>query len=53
MKKRYSSTEEFKDTKGFIINRISKRNRQHNGHEKKYKRTNNDQQNIHIKPKIE
>jgi hypothetical protein len=30
-----------------------KRNRQHNGQKKKYKRTNNDQQSIHIKLKIE
>ena len=33
-------------------NRISKKNRQHNGQKKKYKRTNNDLQNIHIKLKI-
>jgi len=33
--------------------RISKKNRQHNGQKKKYKRTNNDQQNIHMKLKIE
>ena len=32
---------------------ISKKNRQHNGQKKKYKRTNNDLQNIHIKLKIE
>ena len=32
--------------------RISKKNRQHNG-KKKYKRTNNDKQNIHMKLKIE
>jgi len=32
--------------------RISKKNRQHNGQKKKYKRTN-DLQNIHIKLKIE
>jgi len=44
--------EEFEDTKGAIRNRISK-NRQHNGQKKKYKRTNNDRQNIHIKLKIE
>ena len=31
--------------------RISKKNRQHNGQKKKYKRTNNDLQNIHIKLK--
>jgi hypothetical protein len=36
------------DTKGVIRIRISK-NRQHNGQMKKYKRTNNDLQNIHIK----
>ena len=32
---------------------ISKKNRQHNGQKKKYKRTNNDLQNIHAKLKIE
>jgi hypothetical protein len=45
--------EEFEDTKGIIRIRISKNNRQHNGQKKKYKRTNNDLQNIHIKLKIE
>ena len=45
--------EEFEDTKGAIIIRISKNNRQHNGQKKKYKRTNNNLQNIHIKQKIE
>ena len=45
--------EEFEDTKGAIRIRISKKNRQHNGQKKKYKRTNNDQQNIDIKLKIE
>jgi hypothetical protein len=45
--------EEFEDTKGAIRIRISKKNRQHNGQKKKYNRTNNDQQNIHIKLKIE
>ena len=45
--------EEFEDTKGVIIIRISKKNRQHNGQNKKYKRTNNDLQNIQIKLKIE
>jgi hypothetical protein len=45
--------EEFADTKGVIRSRISKKNRQHNGQQKKYKRTNNDLQNIHIKLKIE
>ena len=34
--------EEFEDTKGAIRIRISKKNRQHNGQTKKYKRTNND-----------
>jgi hypothetical protein len=29
------------------------KNRQHNGQNKKYKNTNNDLQNIHIKLKIE
>ena len=33
--------------------RKSKKYRQHNGHKKKNKRTNNDLQNIHIKLKIE
>ena len=48
-------SEEFEDTKGAIRIRISKKNRQHNGQKKKYKRTNNNQQNIpvHIKLKIE
>jgi hypothetical protein len=45
--------EEFEDTKGAIRNRISKKNRQHNGQKKKYKRANNDLQNIHIKLKVE
>ena len=45
--------EEFEDIKGAIRIRISKKNRQHNGQKKKYKRTNNNQQNIHIKLKIE
>ena len=44
--------EEFEDTKGAIIIRISKKNRQSNGQKKKYKMTNIDQQNIHIKLKI-
>ena len=34
--------EEFDDTKGVIRIRISKKNRQHNGQKKKYKRTNNE-----------
>ena len=45
--------EEFEDTNGAIRICISKKNRQHNGQDKKYKRTNNDLQNIHIKLKIE
>ena len=45
--------EEFEDTKGVIKIRISKKTRQHNGQKKKYKRTNNDLQNIHITLKIE
>ena len=44
---------EFEDTKGVIRIRISKKNRQHNNQKKKYKRTNNDLQNIHIKLKID
>jgi hypothetical protein len=47
------ASEEFEDTKGAIRIRVSKKNRQHNGQKKKYKRTNNDLQNIHIKLKIE
>ena len=37
---------------GVIRIRISKKNRQHNGQKKNYKRTNNDLQNIHIQLKI-
>ena len=48
-----SYEEEFEDTKGVIRIRKSKKNRQHNGQKKKYKRKNNDLQNIHIKLKIE
>jgi len=44
---------EFEDTKGAIRIRKSKKYRQHNGQRKKYKRGNNDLQNIHIKLKIE
>ena len=44
---------EFEDTKEVIRIRISKKDRQHNGQKKKYKRTNKDLQNIHIKLKIE
>ena len=48
-----AKSKEFVDTKGAIRIRISKKNRQHNGKKKKYKMTNNDLQNIHIKLKIE
>jgi len=48
-----SLEEEFEDIKGAIIIRISKKNRRHNDQKKKYKRTNNDLQNIQIKLKIE
>jgi hypothetical protein len=34
--------EEFEDTKGAIRIHKSKKNRQHNGQKKKYRRTNND-----------
>ena len=44
---------EFEDTKGVIRIPKLKKNRQHNGQKKKYKRTNSDLQNIHIKLKIE
>jgi hypothetical protein len=37
--------EEFEDTN--MVSCISKKNKQHNGLEKKYKRTNNDLQNTH------
>ena len=50
---RYITSEEFEDTKGAIRIRISKKNRQHNGQKKKYKRRNNVLQNVHIKLKIE
>ena len=49
----FQSKEEFEDTKVVIRIRISKKNKQHNGQKKKYKRTNNELQNIHIKLKIE
>jgi hypothetical protein len=44
--------EEFEDTKGVIRICKSKKNRQHNGQKKKYKRAKNNLQNIHIKLKI-
>ena len=48
-------SEDFEDIKRAIRNRIpvSKKNRQHKGQKKKYKRTNNDRQIIHIKQNIE
>ena len=42
------SEEELEDNKRAIRIRKSKKNRQHNDQKKKYKRTNNDPQNIHI-----
>jgi hypothetical protein len=45
--------EELEDTKWVIRIPKSKKNGQHNGQKEKYKRTNNDLQNIHIKLKIE
>jgi hypothetical protein len=44
---------EIEDTKDVIRIRKSKKDRQHNDQKKKDKKTNNDQQNIHIKLKIE
>jgi hypothetical protein len=41
------------DTKGEIRIHISKNRKQHGQKRKKYKRPNNDLQNIHIKLKIE
>ena len=38
---RQDMEEKFEDTKGDIIIQISKKNRQHNGQKKKYKRRNN------------
>ena len=43
--------QEFEDTKGVIRIHISKKSRQSNGQKKKYKRTNNDQQNMHTNNK--
>jgi hypothetical protein len=48
----YIVEKELEDNKRVIINRILRKNRQHNGQTKKYKRTNNELQNIHIKLKI-
>ena len=47
------TTQWTKDTKEVIRIRKLKKNRQHNGQKKKYKRTNTNLQNIHIKLKIE
>ena len=44
--------QKFEDTKGRIRICISKKNRKHNGQKKKNKRTNNDQQNMHIKLRL-
>ena len=44
--------EEFEDTIGVIRFRISKKNRQHNDQKKKYKRKNNDPQNIYMYIKL-
>jgi hypothetical protein len=41
--------EEFEDNKRVIRIRISKKNRQHSDQKKKYKRSNNDRQNMQIK----
>jgi len=43
--------EKFDDTKEVIRGCKSKKDRQHNGHKKKYKRTNNDLQNTIQKTK--
>jgi hypothetical protein len=44
---------ELEDTKEVIRIRIIKKKRQNTGQKKKYKRTNNDLQNAHLKLKIE
>ena len=44
--------EDFEGTKGVIVIRKWKKNRQQNGQKKKNKRTNSDLQNIYIKLKI-
>jgi hypothetical protein len=51
-KKIVQGEEEFKDTKGVIRIRNSKKDKQHNGQKIKDKRINNDLQNIQIKLKI-
>ena len=47
------AVDEFEDTKGVFRTRTQKMDRQKNGRKKKYKRKNNDLQNIHLKLKIE
>jgi hypothetical protein len=44
--------EELEDTKGVIRIRKSMKNRKHNGQKKKYKRKNNDPQNIYMYIKL-
>ena len=51
IKGRLGIIKEFGDTKGAIKNRISKKNRQHNGHKKKYKSTNKSSLNLHFSMK--
>ena len=48
-----SACEALEDTTMVSIIRISKKNRQHNRQKKKYKRKNNDLQNIYRKLNIE
>jgi hypothetical protein len=43
----------WQDTKCVIVIRKSKKNRQYNDQKKRYKKTNNDLENIQIKLKIE
>ena len=45
--------EGLEDSKGAIKIRKSKKDKQYNGQKQRYKRTNNDLQNIHIKLKIQ
>jgi hypothetical protein len=47
----FTQLEVFEDSKVVIRIRKSKKDRSHNGQKKKYKRTNNDLQNIQIKLK--
>ena len=50
---KFAFQEEFEDTKGVIRIRKSKKNRQHNDQKKKYIRTSNNLQIIHIKLQME